>query len=120
MPQACLSIFTRDPEALATGTILLRLVGLVQVFDALYWVCGGVLKGAGDTRWMMLVSALYNWLIFLPLAFLLGMVYQGGIIGAWISLAVTIFLQGLTFWGRFKRGRWQQLSVIHPQEKVLG
>jgi putative MATE family efflux protein len=114
MPQAFLSLFTRDPHVMAMGVVLLRLVGLVQAGDALYWVCSGVLKGAGDTRWIMVTSAVYNWLVFLPLAFLLGVVFEGGIIGAWSGLAVVILLQGLTFWGRFKRADWQALSLISP------
>jgi Na+-driven multidrug efflux pump len=61
-----------------------------------------------------MTSAVYNWLVFLPLAFLLGVVFEGGIIGAWSGLAVVIVLQGLTFWGRFKRAAWQDLSLISP------
>jgi multidrug resistance protein, MATE family len=112
LPQAFLSLFTRDPQVMAMGVVLLRLVGLAQAGDALYWVCSGVLKGAGDTRWILMTSAVYNWLVFLPLAFLLGVVFEGGIIGAWSGLAVMILLQGLTFWGRFKRAAWQDLSLI--------
>jgi MATE family multidrug resistance protein len=115
IPQVFLSIFTSDPHVMALGTILLRLVGLVQAGDALYWVCGGVLKGAGDTRWIMVTSVVYNWLVFLPLAFLWGVVYEGGIIGAWSSFAVTVLLQGCTFWVRFHRGHWQALSLISPE-----
>ena len=119
IPQVFLSIFTSDPHVIALGTILLRLVGLVQAGDALYWVCGGVLKGAGDTRWIMITSAVYNWLVFLPLAFLWGVVYEGGIIGAWSSFAVTVLLQGCTFWVRFRRARWQEISLISPSQRSL-
>lgn len=119
VPQMFLGVFTQDPQALATGTVLLRLIGLAQVGDALYFVCSGVLKGAGDTRWIMVTSALCNWLVFLPLAFLLGSVLQGGIIGAWVGCAVMVLLQGLTFWGRFKRGAWQELALIQPQAGAL-
>jgi MATE family multidrug resistance protein len=120
MPQALLSMFTSDPHVIALGTVLLQLVGLVQVGDALYLVCGGVLKGAGDTRWIMLTSAVYNWLVFLPLAFLWGVVYDGGIVGAWSSFAVTVLLQGYTFWARFRRARWQELSLVRPSTAPPG
>ena len=36
-----------------SGTILLRFVSAYIFFDALYMVCIGVLKGAGDTRFIM-------------------------------------------------------------------
>jgi MATE family multidrug resistance protein len=114
VPQAFLSLFTRDAQVIAMGTVLLRLVGLVQAGDALYWVCSGVLKGAGDTRWIMVTSAVYNWLVFLPLAFLFGVVFDGGLLGAWSGMAIMIVLQGFTFWRRFKRAAWQDVALIGP------
>ena len=117
-PQACLRIFTRDPEVLAMETTLLRLAGVVQVFDAMYWVSSGVLKGAGDTRWMMVVGTIYNWLVFLPLAYLFGVIYDGGLLGAWLGFALMVLFQGLTFWGRVKSGRWKALSILRPEERL--
>lgn len=117
-PQVCLRLFTRDPEVLAMGTTLLRVAGAVQVFDAMYWVSCGVLKGAGDTRWMMVVGTVYNWLVFLPLAYLFGIVYDGGLLGAWIGFALMVLFQGLTFWGRVKRGGWKALSLLRPEERL--
>jgi Na+-driven multidrug efflux pump len=67
----------------------------------------------------MVTSAVYNWLVFLPLAFLWGVVYEGGIIGAWSSFAVTVMLQGCTFWARFRRASWQELSLINPSQQSL-
>lgn len=116
IPEAFLSLFTRDPQALAMGTRLLRLLGWVQAFDAFYWVCSGVLKGAGDTRWIMVATIVYSWLVFLPLAYLLGVVFEGGLIGAWVGFAVSVLLQGLCFWRRFKRGSWKQLSLLTAQK----
>jgi putative MATE family efflux protein len=117
-PQLCLRLFTQDPKVLAMGADLLRLAGVVQVFDAMYWVSCGVLKGAGDTRWMMVVGTVYNWLVFLPLAYLFGVIYAGGVLGAWIGFALMILFQGLTFWGRVKRGRWKELSILRPEERL--
>ncbi|MBI4640595.1 MAG: MATE family efflux transporter [Candidatus Tectomicrobia bacterium] len=118
IPQAFLVIFTRDREVLAIGGTLLRLLGVVQAFDGIYWVCGGVLKGAGDTRWIMVVSMIYNWFVFLPLSFLLGMVLEGGIVGAWAGFAFMVVFQGFTFLARFKRGTWKKISLIDLEENV--
>jgi putative MATE family efflux protein len=111
MPHTLLHFFTDAPEVVAMGIPVLRLLGLVQAGDALYWVCSGVLKGAGDSRWILVVSAIYNWLIFLPLAFVFGVVLEGGVLGAWGACAVIMLLQGLTFWGRFQRGAWKEVVL---------
>jgi putative MATE family efflux protein len=111
MPQTFLNCFTDEPQVVAMGITVLRLVGLVQAGDALYWVCGGVFKGAGDSRWILVISAIYNWLIFLPLAFVFGVVLEGGVLGAWGACAAMMLLQGLTFWGRFQRGAWKDMAL---------
>lgn len=114
MPQVLLGLFTRDDQVVGMGVWLLRLLGAIQIFDALYWVCSGVLKGAGDTRWILVVSGIYNWLVFLPLAFVLGVALGWGVFGAWVGFAVMVLLQGGTFWWRFHQGRWQALSILSP------
>jgi Na+-driven multidrug efflux pump len=114
MPQVLLGLFTRDDQVVGMGIWLLRLLGAIQIFDALYWVCSGVLKGAGDTRWILVVSGIYNWLVFLPLAFVLGVALGWGVFGAWVGFAVMVLLQGGTFWWRFHQGRWQALSILSP------
>lgn len=111
MPQRFLNFFTDEPQVVAMGMTVLPLLGLVQAGDALYWVCSGVFKGAGDSRWILVVSTIYNWLVFLPLAFLFGMVLEGGIFGAWSACAVMMLLQGATFWGRFRRGAWKEVVL---------
>jgi putative MATE family efflux protein len=111
MPHTFLSFFTDDLRVMTMGITVLRLLGLVQAGDALYWVCSGVLKGAGDSRWILLASAIYNWLIFLPLAFVFGIVLEGGVLGAWGACAAMMLFQGLTFWRRFQRGAWKDVVL---------
>jgi len=43
-----------------------------QIFDAMGMVSGGILRGAGDTRWPMVVGIAFPWLVFLPLIWLFG------------------------------------------------
>jgi putative MATE family efflux protein len=111
MPQTFLHFFTDEPQVVAMGIMVLRLLGLVQAGDALYWVCSGVFKGAGDSRWILVVSAIYNWLVFLPLAFVFGVLLDGGMLGAWGACAAMMLLQGLTFWGRFQGGAWKAVVL---------
>ena len=59
-PESTLIPFLPSPEAsashtevAATSAILLRVVAAYILFDALYMMFCGALRGAGDTRFMM-------------------------------------------------------------------
>ncbi len=93
------------------GTIMLRISCLYFFFDATYSVLGGILKGAGDTLWTMLVSNTAMWTAAV-------LVYQFKerialtAIGAWWILTGMLFGLGVTFFIRFYRGRWLYRLMI--------
>ena len=52
------ALFRPEPEVLRTGSTLLLIAAGFQIFDGLAMVKTGALNGAGDTRYVMLVSVL--------------------------------------------------------------
>ncbi|HSO08349.1 MAG TPA: MATE family efflux transporter, partial [Desulfoprunum sp.] len=96
-PQAILAPFlaaARDPAAggavLAIAVPILRIVSAYLFFDALYMVFSGVLKGAGDTRFIMVSIGLASVLcLILPVS--VGIAAFGmGIIGAWLCVLIFV------------------------------
>jgi Na+-driven multidrug efflux pump len=49
--------------------------------------------------------------LFLPLAYLGGFVLKGGAVGAWAGATVYIIALGLTFFFRFRSGKWQTIKI---------
>ena len=86
-------------------------MAVFQIFDGLGIVSNGCLRGAGDTRWAMYIGVGYAWLLFVPLAYLGGFVLNGGAIGAWTGATIYIIALGLTFFLRFRSGRWQSIRI---------
>jgi Na+-driven multidrug efflux pump len=86
-------------------------------------VLTGVLRGAGDTRFPILLTWIGFLAIRMPLAFVLtrsvvdlgalGTVpgWNLGLIGAWIAMFADLTLRGLMFLGRFVRGKWRGVRV---------
>ena len=110
-PAWLMSLFATDPDLIRAGTPILRMMGLVQIFDAVGLTLAGALKGAGETRVVMIVDVVTAWLLFLPGAWFFG-VYRGlGLNGAWIGVLVWFFVYavGITVW--FVRGDWNRRSL---------
>lgn len=106
-----IGLFTRDEAVIATGALVMYMAITFLAFDGVGVIAVGGLRGAGDTRWPMVVSLLGAWGVFLPLAYLLGIVYEGGVLGAWLAAAVWIIGVSMAFILRFRSGRWKQMSI---------
>lgn len=104
-----LGIFTSDPLVVEQGEWPLRLVGLSQPMLACAMVLAGGLRGAGDTRRTLVITAIGFWCIRLPLALLLTGPF--GLIGAWIAMSVDLNSRGLAILWRFRSGGWKTLRV---------
>lgn len=109
VPHWFLSLLVSDPEVIAAGVTSLRTVGIIQPLLAASFVFSGALRGAGDTRFPLLIKLVSPWLLRLPLAFLL--IPMFGLTGAWIALSSDLALQGLLAWWRFRGGRWRYIRV---------
>jgi MATE family multidrug resistance protein len=111
VPEKLLAIFGSDPGMLALARPLLALGALFQVIDAVGIIASGSLRGAGDTRWPLVVQALLAWLVRLPVVYVAAIVLHGGVFGAWAGELVYLVTLGTAFVLRFHRGAWRSLSV---------
>jgi MATE family multidrug resistance protein len=94
------------------GIRLLRFVAAYLFFDALYMICIGVLKGAGDTRFIMWsIGTLSLGVMILPIY--IGVeVFKAGIYFAWSCATCFIFLLfAVSFW-RYQQGRWKKVRIL--------
>jgi MATE family, multidrug efflux pump len=111
LPGPLLRIFSDDPSVLSLGRPLLLLGALFQVFDALGIVTDGALRGAGDTRWPFLAQLALAWGLFVPLAWLLGVAWGGGLLGAWVGGTVHVAVLACALVLRFRSGAWQRIAI---------
>jgi MATE family multidrug resistance protein len=110
-PAQIMGFFTNDPEVIALGTMPLRVMGLVQPFLAANMIFAGALRGAGDTRYPMVVTAIGIWLVRLPLAYLLAVPLGWGLVGAWTAMSLDTVVRGTLNFRRFRSGRWKATKV---------
>lgn len=102
-------------EVLALCRPLLLIVAAYLFFDALYMVFSGALRGAGDTRFMMLAIGLVSpFCLVLPV--FIGIEYlEMSVVGAWLFVLLFVTtLFALSAW-RFHHGAWKKMLVIEEK-----
>ncbi|MCP4639807.1 MAG: MATE family efflux transporter [bacterium] len=106
------AFFTTDPEVVAMGHTLLILAALFQAFDGVNIVMFGALRGAGDTRWMLMMTIVFGYGYFIPLSLLFAFVLNLGAVGAWYGATIFIVtLSGVVYW-RFQGERWRKVRIF--------
>lgn len=106
-----IALFTPDPAVRVAGAIYLRILALAQPFLALGYVMSGGLQGAGDTRSPFYLTLATQWLLYLPLTYLLVVSAGWGTTGAWWATALTAAAQAVLLAWAFRRGQWKLASV---------
>ena len=121
-PEPYFALFTgeapgmvRLEDVLDTGRGLLVMMALWGMLDAINLVIAGALKGAGDTRFVLLCTSLATWLVWIPGEAALILWLDAGLMPAWIWMTVFIFLIAGGFWLRFKRGKWKHIEMIRHE-----
>ena len=110
-PAQIMGFFTNDAEVISLGTMPLRVMGVAQPFLAAAMIFAGALRGAGDTRFPMVITAAAIWLIRLPLAYVLGVTLGWGLVGAWTAMSLDMVMRGMFNFWRFRGGRWKGIAV---------
>jgi putative MATE family efflux protein len=110
-PRALISVFTDDLVVIQIAVTPLRIIGFVQPMMAAAFLFAGGLRGAGDTRFPMLVSGITVWGTRLLIASVLVLVLGMGLPGAWIGMAADQAVRGMLFFLRYRSGRWKTMRV---------
>lgn len=110
-PDLILSGFLHEPHLIALGRVPLQLAGASMVFEGVGMVLLNALLGAGAARYVMAVSVSSQWLIGLPLAYLVGPYLGMGLTWIWITNAGYRILQTGVFAVLWQRGAWAAIKL---------
>ena len=90
---------------------LLRFVAIYSLFDSANLVFSFALKGAGDTRFVMLAALGLSWtLMVLPTIGV--MAAGGGIFWAWTCVSAYVIALAFVLLWRFRQGKWKSMRVV--------
>lgn len=110
-PEQVLGAFVRDPALIELGRLPLCLTGAGMVLDAVGLVLAQALLGAGASRTVMLITLGNQWLVVLPLVWLVGPVLGGGLLEIWAVYILQRLLTSLLFAVIWQRKAWASIRL---------
>ena len=97
---------------------ILQLAGFMMIglssyaiADAIIQVCGGILRGSGDTRWLMIASVSLHW-IMLVAQYLIIRVFDYGPKASWWAFVAMILSIAAVFLWRLQSGHWRDPEAL--------
>ena len=125
-PKEYLSLFAdRGTDSLAlvdilpAGRYLLLMMGLWGLFDAANLILSGALRGAGDTKFVMIYSAAMAWGFWMLGEIVIIFMFKMGLFAAWIWMMLFVIIVASGFFLRFKSDRWKNIEVLDRQEPFM-
>lgn len=106
IPQYVLLITTNNQTIIQTAVPSLRIAGFAQIFYGIGVVLANGLQAGGRSFYVMKSEVITNLLIFVPLAYFLGVFLNLGLTWAWMALPVYIILYSLIIFLKFNSNDW--------------
>ena len=100
--------FIDDPEVIAYGVAMFRLISPAVVFFALFTVFMGAFQGGGDTKPIMVLNILRLWGFRVPLAYALSILVGIGPSGIWIAMVFSNVATAIIGFVLFQSKRWME------------
>lgn len=98
-----------------TGTTLLAILCLWGGFDAVSLMLGGALRGAGDTRFVMILASCLGWLFWIPGILLLYRNPGTTVESLWLFTTLYVALLASGYFLRYWRGPWRTIVLVEQE-----
>ncbi len=101
LPEYILILLTNDSTIIKTAIPLLRIAGFAQIIYVPGLVLANALQAAGRSLFVMKTEIIVNWIIFIPLSYVLGIVLSFNAIGAWLAVQAYVTLYFIVIFWKF-------------------
>ena len=119
LPKSAHADMQQFAEIQKIAIILLHFVAFYSLFDTMNIIFSNALRGAGDTRFVMLVCVLLSWVLMIIPTYVLAVIYNRGLYLSWGFLTAYIVVLGFVFYARFLGGKWESMRVIEEAPIII-
>ena len=102
-----IGLFTPDAAVISMGSILLRILALIQVPQVLALIFSGALRGAGDTTGPFLITLISMWGVRIVGAVVSVRLLHMGITAVCVSMCADNVVRCVLFYLRYRKGNWK-------------
>ncbi len=111
VPDLFLGLFLRDPATLGLARLPLQITALTMALEVIGMVLMNAHYGAGHSRRVMVISLAMQWCFFLPIAFLMGLVFGLGLLAIWsVNIGYRLIQSGVFVWS-WQSGSWAKVRI---------
>ncbi|MDD3094819.1 MAG: MATE family efflux transporter [Candidatus Neomarinimicrobiota bacterium] len=107
-PAASSAVFD---QAVPIAVFMLRIAAVYVTVEAVIITFIGVLRGAGDTRWAMIVSVAMHYLMAGGIFIILKVLKLSPEI-AWVVVVLVFTSLSVVFYLRFRSGKWEKIRIV--------
>lgn len=105
LPKYLLNLITNEQPIIAAAVPAMRIAGVAQIFYGIGVVLANTLQASGKSMFVMIAEVVSNIFIFIPVAYMLGVYFHFGIVGAWIGLPIYILIYASMVFIKFRFGK---------------
>ena len=101
-------------QARPLAIFMVQVAAIYVSVEAVIVTFVGVLRGAGDTMFAMVLSTTMHWMMAIAIYLTLNNL-DASPKTAWLIAVATFFLMGIAFFWRYRLGRWKRIEMVEHQ-----
>jgi len=106
------SAYSADAEVIMLTAQIIRLNAVaIPLLWPMSFIIPSGLKGAGDTRFTMVVSIISMWTFRVFVGYIFSILLGVGVVGMWGAMFFDWIARGIIYYTRLKRGKWMKKMV---------
>lgn len=109
-------LFSKSPEVIGLGVIVLRMVAISEPFYGLSIILEGVLQGLGNTVIPFVYGVMGMWCVRIVGTFVCTQILEMGLVSTWACMIANNMSVCLMYILYYARGKWDPFKIKVPKE----
>lgn len=114
-----MSLFSRDPEVISLGTVVLRMVAVSEPFYGVSIILEGMMQGMGKTLLPFVFGITGMWGVRIFGTFIFTQVWDFGLVAAWGCMIAHNLLVFFLFLVCYLSGHWNPMNQVEKSGKNM-
>lgn len=99
--------------------VLLKFIAVYSLVDGFNIIFANALRGAGDTKFVMLIISIVTLVFLLIPSYFVFFVFDLGVYAGWGVVTFYVIALGMAFFARFLSGKWKSMRVIEENLIII-